>query len=93
MQQLPDGPPGTQFGDITRLSGPSPQIYQYEQMTLAAYLDSLDNGDPKYYAARLELQVVDAPCHIMPHLRCAITLTVTAVTVTAGTCKMKEHAG
>jgi hypothetical protein len=45
-----------QFGDVTRLAGPSPQIYEYQQMSLAAYLDSLADTDPKFYAARLELQ-------------------------------------
>ena len=60
-------PFGIQFGDVTRLAGPSPQIYQYEQMSLAAYLDSLADTDPKFYAARLELQV---RCCIMLFCSC-----------------------
>lgn len=50
-----------QFGDIARLAELSPQIYQYSQMTLAEYLESLAEPEPKYYAARLELQV----CHFL----------------------------
>lgn len=46
-----------QFGDVARLVANSPQIYQYQQMSLGEYLDSLQDPEPKYYAARLELQV------------------------------------
>lgn len=46
-----------QFGDVARLSTSSPQIYQYVEMSLGDFLDTLQQEPPQYYAARLELQV------------------------------------
>jgi hypothetical protein len=44
-------------GDVSRFAAGSVRPYDYERVTLAAFFESLEQDEPPYYAARLELQV------------------------------------
>lgn len=60
---------GRVFGDVSRFAAGSVRPYDYERVTLAAFFESLEQDEPPYYAARLELQehvpelVGDVPSH------------------------------
>lgn len=68
---------GRVFGDVSRFQKGLVKPYDYERVTMATFFESLQQEEPPYYAARLELQedmvelAGDIPSHYeLPWRRC-----------------------